>query len=494
MKFALLFDKIKASAFAILPVSVVIFIISLWIGVDLSDILNFSVGVVLLILGLAIFQIGAFASMVSIAEDIGIFITKRKKIGLFIVVAFLVGFMITIAEPALWVLGDQFKAVIPQTVLILVVALGVGLFVILALVRILFQVSLRTLFIVSYGVLFIIAIIVSMSSPDFIPIAFDSGGVTTGPMAVPFIMALGFGISHARGDRASELDAFGLIGIASIGPILSVLILGLFYQPSAPVIDTRSTMLDYFLSNLVQMAIAILPFILFFIVFQMFAFKLSKNRVIKIFVAFFYTYVGLVLFLTGANGGLVNIGGYIGAYFAKEMTWLLIPLGMVFGFMVVAAEPSVVALNHQVEEVSAGAISRKLMMIALSTGVALAIGFALLRVITGISIWWIILPGYLIALTLTFISPPIFSYIAFDSGGAVSGAMTSAFLMPLALGAASTVEGSNPLTDAFGLVALVAMAPLITIQIIGIIAKRKTQHAVVVTVEDEIIDLKGASK
>jgi hypothetical protein len=404
MKFALLYDKIKESAIAILPVSIIIFIISLWIGVDVHDILNFTVGVVLLILGLAIFQIGAFASTVSIAEDIGIFITKRKKLGLFIVVAFLVGFMITIAEPALWVLGDQFKAVIPQTILILTVAVGVGIFVIIALVRILFQVPLRALFIGSYAILFIIAIAVSMTSPDFIPIAFDSGGVTTGPMAVPFIMALGFGISHARGDRASELDAFGLIGIASIGPILSVLILGLFYQPSAPVIDTNSTMLDYFLNNLLQMAIAILPFILFFVVFQIFAFRLSKNRVIKIFVAFFYTYIGLVLFLTGANGGLVNIGGYIGAYFAENLVWLLIPLGMVFGFMVVSAEPSVVALNHQVEEVSAGAISRKLMMVALSSGVALAIGFALLRVITGISIWWIILPGYVIALSLTFVS------------------------------------------------------------------------------------------
>ena len=194
-----------------------------------------------------------------------------------------------------------------------------------------------------------------------------------------------------------------------------------------------------------------------------------------------------------ANGGLVNIGGYIGAYFASEITWLLIPLGMVFGFMVVSAEPSVVALNHQVAEVSAGAISRKLMMIALSSGVALAIGFALLRVQTGISLWWLILPGYAISLGLTFLSPPIFSYIAFDSGGAVSGAMTSAFLMPLALGAASVVPSANPLTDAFGLIALVAMAPLITIQIIGIIAKRKTQHRVVSAVEDEIIDLKGES-
>lgn len=493
MKFSLLYDKIKESAIAILPVSFVILIISLWIGVKTNDLINFGFGVILLILGLAIFQIGAFASTVAIAEDIGIFITKRKKLGLFILVAFLVGFMITIAEPALWVLGDQFKAVIPQTVLILTVAFGVGIFVIIALLRILFQISIRTLFIVSYGVLFVIAFIVSLTSPDFIPVAFDSGGVTTGPMAVPFIMALGFGISHARGDKASELDSFGLIGIASIGPILSVLILGLFYQPSIPVIDTNSTMLDYFLSNSIQMAIAILPFILFFIVFQIFAFKLSKSRVIKVFVAFFYTYVGLVLFLTGANAGLVNIGGFIGETFAEEMTWFLIPLGMVLGFMVVAAEPSVVALNHQVEEVSAGAISRKLMMVALSTGVALAIGFALLRVITGLSIWWIILPGYVLALSLTFISPPIFSYIAFDSGGAVSGAMTSAFLMPLALGAANAIEGSNPLTDAFGLVALVAMAPLITIQIIGIIAKRKIVQPKHVVIEDEIIDLKGES-
>ncbi len=493
MKYRLLIDKIKESALAILPVSFIILIISLLIGVEANDILNFSVGVILLVLGLAIFQIGAFSSMISLAEDIGIFITKRKKFGLFIVVAFLVGFMITVAEPALWVLGDQFKSVIPQFVLIFAVAIGVGLFVMIALMRILFQIPLRTVFIALYGLLFIVAIFVSMSSPDFIPIAFDSGGVTTGPMAVPFIMALGFGISHARGDKASELDSFGLIGLASIGPILSVLILGLFYQPSVPVIDTSSTMLDYFLNNLIQMAIAILPFVLFFLIFQLFAFKLSKQRVIKISIAFFYTYIGLVLFLTGANGGLVNIGGYIGAYFASEITWLLIPLGMVFGFMVVSAEPSVVALNHQVEEVSAGAISRKLMMIALSSGVALAIGFALLRVQTGISLWWIILPGYAISLGLTFLSPPIYSYIAFDSGGAVSGAMTSAFLMPLALGAAAVVPSANPLTDAFGLIALVAMAPLITIQIIGIIAKRKTQHHVVSVVEDEIIDLKGES-
>ncbi len=494
MKRQIFYDKLKESAIAILPVSFVIFFISIIVGVDIIHLVNFGFGVVLLIFGLTIFQIGAFASTVSIAEDIGVFITKKKKLWLFVMVAFLVGFMITIAEPALWVLGDQFKAVIPQTVLILTVALGVGLFVILALVRILFQVSIRTVFIVSYGLLFLIALIVSMSSPDFIPIAFDSGGVTTGPMAVPFIMALGFGISHARGDRASQLDSFGLIGIASIGPILSVLILGLFYHPTAPIIDTSSTMLDYFLSNLVQMAIAILPFILFFLIFQIVAFKLSKNRVIKIFVAFFYTYVGLVLFLTGANGGLVNIGGFIGAYVAKELTWLLIPLGMLFGFLVVSAEPSVVALNHQVEEVSAGAISRKVMMIALSSGVALAIGFALLRVITGISIWWVITPGYILAILLTFYSPPIFSYIAFDSGGAVSGAMTSAFLMPLALGASSAIEGANPLTDAFGLVALVAMAPLITIQIIGIIFKRKTQVKTMVVTEDEIIDLKGGSK
>ncbi|MDY0210079.1 MAG: DUF1538 domain-containing protein [Acholeplasma sp.] len=491
MKQSVLVNKIKESLIAVLPVSIVILVLMPFVGVQSKDVLNFFIGIVFLVIGLALFQIGSIASMVSIAEDIGIFIIRKRNIVIFVLVAFVVGFMITVAEPALWVLADQFKSVISQPVLILSVSLGVGIFVIIALMRILFQFKLRTLFLISYGILFIIALIVSRIRPEFVPIAFDSGGVTTGPMAVPFIMSLGFGISHARGDKASDQDSFGLIGIASIGPIMSVLILGLFVTPSIPISDTSTTFIGYLIMNLIQMAIAILPFIGFFFVFQLVAFKFSKKKVYKILIAFGYTYFGLVLFLTGANAGFVNIGTYIGRYFGQEAMWLLIPMGMVFGLLVVPAEPSVIALNRQVEEISAGAISSRFMMIALSIGVSLAIGLALLRVVTGLSIWWILLPGYVITILLTFITPSIFSSIAFDSGGAVSGAMTSAFLMPFALGASDVIESSNVLLDAFGLVAFVAMAPLITIQVLGLIASRKRKRIISAETDDEIIELKG---
>lgn len=490
----LLVQKLKESLIAVLPVSIVIFVVSLIIGVESKEIFNFVLSVGLLVVGLALFQIGSLASMVSIAEDIGIYIVRKRSLWVFIGVAFIVGFMITVAEPALWVLADQFKSVLDAQYLIISVALGVGIFVVIGLLRILFQFKLRSLFIISYGILFILAFIVSIFKPEFVPVAFDSGGVTTGPMAVPFIMSLGFGVAHTRGDKASNEDSFGLIGLASIGPIMSVLIMGLFVTPTIPVIDTDATFVQYFAMNLVQMLFAILPFIIFFFIFNAISFKLSRNRIIKIMVAFFYTYIGLVLFLTGANAGLVNIGTFIGRHFGDGFKWFLVPLGMLFGLLVVSAEPSVVALNRQVEEVSAGAISRKFMMFALSTGVSLAIGFALIRVITGISIWWIIFPGYILTIVLTFFTPSIFSSIAFDSGGAVSGAMTSAFLMPFALGASSMIEGSNVLLDAFGLVALVAMAPLITIQLLGIFAKSKQKTHTIHADDSEIIELRGEQK
>jgi hypothetical protein len=467
----------------------VILILGFALGIETRYLINFIIGDVLVIIGLALFSLGSVASTVAIAESIGEYIVKRRKLGLFILVAFLVGFMITVAEPALWVLADQFKSVAKEPVLILTVAFGVGAFVVIALLRILKQIKLSTLFIVSYVILFIIAIIIGTINPGFVPIAFDSGGVTTGPMAVPFIMSLGLGISKARGDKSSEEDSFGLVGIASIGPILSVLILGLFVESTVPVSDSSTTIAEYFLLNLWQMAIAILPFILFFTVFQLVAFRMNRKRVIKIVIAFVYTYVGLVLFLTGANGGLVNIGTALGEFFGGlEINWILIPLGMVFGFLVVAAEPSVIALNRQVETVTAGAISRKFMMLALSVGVSGAIGLACLRVLTGISIWWVLIPGYALTILLTFFTPNMFSSIAFDSGGAVSGTMTSAFLMPFALGA-STVVGTDILLDAFGLVAFVAMAPLITIQLLGLIYQSKMQKIKLREAETEILSL-----
>lgn len=486
--------RFKESIQAVLPVFILVIGISFLIGVPLETLGAFIIGTVLLVFGLTIFQIGANASMVTIAEGIGNFIVRKRKLKILILIAFLVGFLITVAEPALWVLSDQFKTVVSPVILILAVAMGVGVFVTLSLLRIVFQISLKYLILISYGIVFVIAYLVSLTNPGFIPIAFDSGGVTTGPMAVPFIMSLGYGLSHSRGDKKSEIDTFGLIGIASIGPIISVLILGLLNQPDVPILDTTSSLLDYFITNLFQMAVAILPFILFFFFFQMIAFRYRKERVKKIMIAFGYTYVGLVLFLTGANGGLVNLAFYIGEHFAStSYYWVLIPLGMLFGFLVISAEPSVIVLNKQVHEVSAGAIPQKLMMTSLSIGVSLAIGMSLLRVITGISIWYFILPGYLIAIALMFFTPAIFSGIAFDSGGAVSGAMTSAFLVPFALGAA-TALGSNILTDAFGLVSLVAMTPLITIQILGFLYQRRQAKVEIKTEPERIIKLSEVEK
>jgi len=485
----IIFKKIFESLKAVLPISLIILALSFIIGVETRFIIGFVIGDILLVVGLAFFTLGSTESTVEIAENIGGYILKKRNLPVFILVAFAVGFMITVAEPALWVLADQFKSVVSAPILILAVAGGVGFFVVIGLLRLLTKIKLSTLFVVSYIALFIFAGIVSLVNPDFIPVAFDSGGVTTGPMAVPFIMSLGLGISKARGEKNAEENSFGLIGIASIGPILSVLILGFFVPASAPVSDTTTTLAEYFLQNTYQMAIAILPFVFFFTLFQILAFKMNKRRVIKVVIAFIYTYVGLVLFLTGANAGLVNIGTMIGEYFGTiEQKWIFVLLGVVFGFTVVAAEPSVIALNRQVEYVSAGTISRKFMMISLSSGVAIAIGLACLRVVTGISIWWILIPGYILAIVLTFFSPKIFSAIAFDSGGAVSGAMTSAFLMPYALGASAAL-GADILADAFGLVAFVAMAPLITIQITGLIYQAKTVKTRMPVDDNEIMEL-----
>jgi hypothetical protein len=355
-------NLLKDSIISVLPVTSVILMIVPFIGVDLETMLMFVVSAVLLAIGLALFQLGAFESTGVIAQDIGKYMIKKRNIIIFIIVAFLVGFLITIAEPALWVLGNQLKNVLSEMVLILTIAIGVGIFLVVGLLRILFGIKLRTLFMILYITTFIVAALVNIRNPEFIPLAFDSGGVTTGLMAVPFIIGLAYGLSKTRGDKSKDTDSFGLVGIASVGLILAVLILGLFVEIDPNQIVTGSNpmgLVDYLKQYVWQMVIAIYPFIIFFIVFQIIDLKFDKKRVIKILIAFVYTYVGLVLFLSGANSGFANIGNYIGAYFgATDYNWILVVLGLVFGLLIVSAEPSVIALNKQVEEVSAGTVTR----------------------------------------------------------------------------------------------------------------------------------------
>ncbi|MCK9471542.1 MAG: DUF1538 domain-containing protein [Bacilli bacterium] len=496
----ILVEKIKESIQAVLPLTVVVLIVLFLLKVPTAEILEFSLGAFMLIVGLVIFGLGANESMMFIAEEIGSYITKKRTIILLIIVGLAIGFLITISEPSLWVLGDQFNAVIPRLTLIFSISIGVAIFLVIALLRIVFQVRLNILLTVAFTLLFILAAFIPA---EFIPVAFDSGGVTTGPMAVPFIISLGLGVVSTSTNGNTKEDSFGMVGIASIGPILTVFILGLIFKTgsvSSGEAEVTKNIFGYFIQYIGDMGIAILPFVLFFAIFQIFAFKLKKKRVLRILMGFFLTYIGLVIFLSGASVGFMSVGSFLGKTIAGfESGWWLILAGLVFGFVIVSAEPSVVVLVYQVEEVTDGRVPKKVMMPAMAIGVSIAIGLAMLRIVFDISIWYILLPGYIIALVLTFIVPKMFTAIAFDSGGAVSGALTSTFLVPFALGAASVIYENHAdtqsmvLKNAFGLVAFVALAPLVTIQVLGLIFKvksdRKNKHEVRDTSEDEIIEL-----
>lgn len=490
----ILIEKIKESFMAVLPLTVVILIVLFALKVPTGDILEFLVGALMLIIGLVIFGLGASESMMFIAEEIGSYITRKRALVLLVVVGLAIGFLITISEPSLWVLGDQFDNVIPRMTLILSISIGVAIFLTIGLLRIIFQIKMNILLIIAFGILFILAA-TPLIPEEFIPVAFDSGGVTTGPMAVPFIISLGLGVvsTSASGDKE---DSFGMVGIASIGPIIAVFILGIITpleNISTGDTDEVTGLGGYLLQYLGDMGIAILPFIAFFVLFQVFAFKLNKKRVVRIIVGFLLVYFGLVIFLSGASVGFMSTGRFLGETIAgfDNSLWLILA-GLVFGFVIVSAEPSVVVLVGQVEEVTDGRISKKIMMPAMAIGVSIAIGLAMIRIVFDISIWYILLPGYIIALVLTFFVPKIFTAIAFDSGGAVSGALTSTFLVPFALGAASVFYGndqSSILRNAFGLVAFVALAPLVTIQVLGLIFNIKSKRKVHDDSEDEIIEL-----
>ena len=411
------------------------------------------------------------------------------------------GVFITIAEPDLQVLANQ-VASIPNQVLVWTVAVGVGLFLVVAVLRILFHVSLSNMLLIFYILLFVL----SFFSPDsFTSVAFDSGGVTTGPMTVPFIMALGVGFSASRSDRDGASDSFGLVALCSIGPVMMVLLLGIFYNPTDATyvsselvgVSTTQDVVKQFASFLPQygeeVLISILPIAAVFIIFQIFTRSYHKRQVLRMVVGLVYTIFGLILFLTGVNVGFAPVGNLLGSGLAESsFKWLLIPIGIVIGFYIVKAEPAVQVLNKQVEDLSSGTISRKMMNTALSIGVACAVALSMVRVLTGINIYWIIIPGYALSLILSRFVPSVFVGIAFDSGGVASGPMTSTFLLPLAMGACSAV-GGNIVTDAFGVVALVAMAPLIAIQIMGLIYAHKSKAAAALPTEelqeDTIVDI-----
>ena len=479
-------EKIKESLSSVLPITLIVLFLSVTlIPLEIGTLALFLTGAVLLIVGMGFFQLGAEMAMTPLGQSVGGRLSKWRRILPVALVCFVMGAIITIAEPDLQVLANQ-VASIPNQVLIWTVAVGVGIFLVVAVIRIRFQVSLTKLLTIFYCLLFLL----SFFSPfSFTAVAFDSGGVTTGPMTVPFIMALGVGLSAARSDPDGAEDSFGLVALCSIGPILMVLLLGIFYHPTdaaytatvVPTVATTQDVVRQFLLALPQYAeevgVCMFPVVGVLVIFQLTTRTYRRRQILRMAVGFVYTIIGLILFLTGVNVGFAPVGSLLGSGLAEgPFRWLLVPIGIVIGYYIVKAEPAVQVLNEQVEDLTGGMISRGTMNIALSVGVAGAVALSMVRVLTGIKIYWIIIPGYALALALSHRVPQVFVGIAFDSGGVASGPMTSTFLLPLAMGACTAV-GGNVVTDAFGIVALVAMAPLIAIQIMGLIYDHRAKKA-----------------
>lgn len=477
-------EKIKESLSSVLPITVIVLLLSITLApLEVGTLTLFLTGAVLLIVGIGLFQLGAEMAMTPLGQGVGSKLSKGKRIFPIILICFVIGAIITIAEPDLQVLANQ-VASIPNQVLIWTVAIGVGVFLAVAVLRIRFHISLRRLLAVCYILLFVLSF---FSPSSFTSVAFDSGGVTTGPMTVPFIMALGVGLSAARSDPDGTEDSFGLVALCSIGPILMVLLLGIFYNPTdavytATVVPEIHTTVDVVLQFITafpqyteEVMTSILPIVGVLIVYQLLTRSYRKRQLLRMAVGLIYTIVGLILFLTGVNVGFAPVGALLGEGMGgSSLRWLLVPIGIVIGYYLVKAEPAVQVLNQQVEDVTGGTVSRGMMNLALSAGIACAVALSIVRVLTGLNIYWIIIPGYALALLLSRQVPPVFVGIAFDSGGAASGPMTSTFLLPLAMGACSAV-GGNVVTDVFGVVALVALAPLIAIQIMGLVYAHKSK-------------------
>ena len=474
-----LLAKIKEALLSALPITAIVYILSLtpWFNFTGAELITFTVGAVLLVVGLGLFSMGADMAMTPMGSHVGAGLSRQKKLTLLLIVCFVLGMLITIAEPDLQVLAKQVSAVMNGTVLIYAVGIGVGAFLVIAILKIVFRRSLASILMLFYMLMFALALMLVVNGNDaLLPMSFDSGGVTTGPITVPFIMALGVGISSVLGDRRSQENSFGLVSLCSVGPILAVLVLGIFSRNdlsyTVPDYGVSNEIVDAFLHTAVhtckEVAVALGLIVAFFLGCQLIFLHLPRKRMLKIGLGVVFTYIGLVLFLTGVNVGFMPIGYKLGYELAQLNEGLLVVLGLIMGVLVVLAEPAIHVLNQQVEDVTGGYVSKKSMMIGLCIGVGASIALSMIRIIFDFSIVYYVIPGYFLSLALSLFVPPVYTAIAFDSGGVASGPMTSGFILPFATGVCVCLQGEAAvLRDAFGVVAVVAMTPLITIQLLG---------------------------
>lgn len=495
------FEKLKETLASVLPIMILVLILGFTITpLDSDVILRFVIGGFLVVVGLSVFLLGVDIGILPMGERSGAALTSKRNLWLLLGVSFFIGLIVTLAEPDVQVLANQVRGIDPavnKNILVVMIALGVGLFVSLGILRTVLSIPLKYFFTVSYILVFVLA----FASPEsFQGVSFDAGGATTGPMTVPFIMALGVGVAAVRAksssdrkstqeDSISSDESFGLTGIASVGPVLAVIIYGILNSRNSGVsqaiivqsVESASGMSLFFQefpSVVKEVLVALAPLAGMAFIFQLMFLKLPPMQVVRMIRGFVFSFLGLVMFLLGAQCGFMpagrQLGEVLGAAAQINSLWfvLLVVIGLVFGAIVVCAEPAVWVLTDQVESITGGTIKRKVMLVALSAGVAVSVGISMLRVFYGFSLWYVLVPGYMAALGLSYFCPKLFTGIAFDSGGVASGPMTSTFILSFALGA-SSASGGNPATDAFGIIAFVAMTPLIAIQLLGIIFRLK---------------------
>ena len=471
--------KIKEALLSALPITAIVYVLALtpWFDFSHTELITFTVGAVLLVVGLGLFSLGADLAMTPMGAHVGAGLSRQRKLGLLLSVCFVLGMLITIAEPDLQVLAKQVSAVMNGTVLVYAVGVGVGAFLMVAILRIVFRKQLSNILMLFYMLMFALALMLVVNgNAPLLPLSFDSGGVTTGPITVPFIMALGVGISSVLGDRHSQENSFGLVSLCSVGPVLAVLTLGIFSSNdlsySVPDYAVSSDIVGSFLHTALhtceEVALALGLIVVFFLLCQFIFLKLPFKRLKKIGIGVAFTYVGLVMFLTGVNVGFMPIGYKLGYELAQISETVLVVLGLIMGVLVVMAEPAIHVLNQQVEDVTGGYISGKSMLVGLCVGVGASIALSVIRIIYDFSLVYYVIPGYFLSLALSLFVPPVYTAIAFDSGGVASGPMTSGFILPFATGVCVCLQGEAAvLRDAFGVVAVVAMTPLITIQLLG---------------------------
>lgn len=483
-----LVNKFKEVSLSVLPITLIVLMLNFTIAPLEKDLLiRFLIGAVMIILGLGIFLWGADIGISAIGTIMGEHVAKTRKIGKVVGLGFILGFLITVAEPDLLILANQVSEAMGGTIapnfIVGVVSVGVGVMIAIGFLRILFDIKFSYTFTFVYLLIFIIF---SFVSEEFQAIAFDASGATTGAMTTPFILAMGLGVSKLKGSNAGEEDSFGLVGMASSGPIFGIMIMSLIlgadkiqgtaeaFEPARGIIGPIFEILG---ETFIESLVALLPITLLFVIMNIFIFKLRKREFARVMIGMVYTYFGLVLFLAGVNAGFFDVARVMGNEIGIMDSNLVLPLlGLVIGMVVVLAEPAVYVLSNQVEDVTAGYIPKKMILATLSAGVALAVCMAMLRiVIPELKIWMLLVPGFILALILSFLVPPLFVGIAFDSGGVASGPMTATFVLAFTQGAADAIETADVLVDGFGVIALVAMMPIIAIMVLGLLFKIKSK-------------------